>query len=209
MKMETTINKSSRVSPALIWTAAISIIVFCAAGAAAFMGWLPGSNAAPGTEISATPPKAAAATASRSSATPERSRPAERQADRQAARPPVPAPVAVAATCLDCGVIESVRTVSAKGTGSGIGAVGGAVAGGVLGSQVGGGRGQDVMTVVGAVGGAIAGNEIEKRVKATTSYAVTVRMSDGSSRVVNEASAPTWRTGDKVRIVDGAIRANG
>jgi outer membrane lipoprotein SlyB len=80
--------------------------------------------------------------------------------------------------------------------------------GGLLGSQVGGGKGQSVMTVVGAVGGGFAGNEVEKRVKSTKSYAITIRMDDGTSRVINEAAAPTWHTGDKVRIVNGAIRSN-
>jgi outer membrane lipoprotein SlyB len=129
---------------------------------------------------------------------------------------PVPAPVAkttpaparVAAKCMDCGVIESVREVTTKGEGSGLGAVGGAVAGGLLGNQVGSGRGQDAMTVVGAVGGAVAGHQIEKHVKSTKSYAVTIRLDDGTSRVITEANAPTWRSGDKVRIVNGSIQSN-
>jgi len=123
--------------------------------------------------------------------------------------PPVQAPVAVAvAKCAECGVIESVREIASKGQGSGLGAVGGGVLGGLLGNQVGGGRGQDVMTVVGVVGGAVAGNEVEKRVKATKSYEVTVRLNDGSSRVISEASQPAWRIGEKVKIVNGAIQSN-
>lgn len=78
--------------------------------------------------------------------------------------------------------------------------------GGVLGNQVGGGRGRDIATIAGAVGGVVAGNEIEKRVRSTKSYEITVRMDDGSSRVIQEASTPTWRTGDHVKIVDGVIR---
>ncbi len=73
--------------------------------------------------------------------------------------------MAAAANCAECGVVESVREVDAKGLGSGLGAVGGGVLGGLLGNQVGAGRGKDVMTVVGVVGGAVAGNEVEKRVK--------------------------------------------
>ena len=113
------------------------------------------------------------------------------------------------ATCAECGVIESVREIDAKGTGSGLGAVGGAVVGGVLGNQVGGGRGQTAMTVVGAVGGAVAGNEIEKRVKSTKSYEITVRLDDGSTHVISEAHAPTWRIGDKIKLVNGVIQSNG
>ena len=116
--------------------------------------------------------------------------------------------MAAVASCAECGVVESVREIDAKGLGTGLGAVGGGVLGGLLGNQVGAGRGKDVMTVVGVVGGAVAGNEVEKRVKATKSYEVTVRLNDGSSRVISEASLPAWRPGDKVKIIDGAIRSN-
>jgi outer membrane lipoprotein SlyB len=105
-------------------------------------------------------------------------------------------------------VIESTREIDTLGEGSGVGAVGGAVAGGVLGHQVGNGRGQDVATVVGAVGGAVLGNQIEKKVKSTKSYEVAVRMEDGSSRTIHQASEPAWRSGDHVKVVDGAIVSN-
>jgi len=105
-------------------------------------------------------------------------------------------------------VIEAVREIDTKGEGSGLGAVGGAVVGGVLGHQVGGGRGKDIATVVGAVGGAVAGNEIEKRVKSSKSYELTVRFEDGSSRVISEANPPTWRTGDRVKVINGVIQSN-
>jgi len=62
--------------------------------------------------------------------------------------------------------------------------------------------------VVGAVGGAVAGNQIEKSVKSSKSYETTVRFEDGSSRVIAEANAPAWRTGDHVKVVDGVIRSN-
>jgi outer membrane lipoprotein SlyB len=101
-----------------------------------------------------------------------------------------------------------VREVDAKGKGSGIGAIGGAVLGGLLGNQVGAGRGKGAMTVAGAVGGGVAGNEVEKRMKTTKSYEVTVRFSDGTSRTFSEAGLPSWHTGDKVRVVNGAIQSN-
>jgi outer membrane lipoprotein SlyB len=82
------------------------------------------------------------------------------------------------------------------------------VLGGLLGNQVGAGRGKDAMTVVGAVGGAVAGNEVEKRVKTSKSYSITVRLNDGSSRVIHAATLPAWHTGDKVKIVNGAIHSN-
>jgi outer membrane lipoprotein SlyB len=111
--------------------------------------------------------------------------------------------------CADCGVIESVRVINDVKKTSGIGLVGGAVVGGLLGNQVGGGRGNDVATVVGAVGGAVAGDAIEKNTGSTRSYEVTVRFDDGSRRVFNEASPPAWQSGDHVRVIDGVIRSNG
>jgi outer membrane lipoprotein SlyB len=183
-------TQARRIPPALVWITAGTVIAFCAAGTAAFMGWLPGSKAEVITS-SAPPAKSHAATA-----TPR-------------AAPAAPSPAQrVARVCAECGIVESVREIETKGEGSGLGAVGGAVAGGVLGHQVGGGRGQDVMTVVGAVGGAVAGNEVEKRMKSTKSYATTVRFGDGSTRVISQAQAPAWRAGDKVKVVDGIVRSD-
>lgn len=112
------------------------------------------------------------------------------------------------AKCADCGQIESVREIVTRGETTGLGVVGGAVVGGAIGNQVGAGRGKDLATVAGAVGGAVAGNEIEKRAKSTKSYAITVRLDDGSSRVINETSPPTWRPGDQVKVTNGAIQSN-
>lgn len=173
----------------LIWAAAIAVILFCGAGVAAMMGWIPTSIGKPD-EPALTKTETKAAKAASSAA-----RPAQRQT------------LAAPAKCPECGVVQSVREVEAKGEGSGIGAVGGAVVGGVVGNQVGSGRGQDVMTVVGAVGGAFAGNEVEKRMKTKKSYAVTVRFDDGSNRVISEPNAPTWRAGDKVKVINGVIQS--
>ena len=112
------------------------------------------------------------------------------------------------AKCTECGVIDSIREVTTKGEGSGLGVVGGAVVGGLLGNQVGAGSGKDVATVVGAVGGAVAGNQIEKSAKSTKSYDITVRFEDGSSRVFHEANPSAWRSGDRVKVINGVIRSN-
>ncbi|MFL6563904.1 MAG: glycine zipper 2TM domain-containing protein [Burkholderiales bacterium] len=172
----------------LVWVAGVVFIVFCGAGVAALMGWMPGSagkQAEPSPAVRLDHPRASAA---------ERPRPA--------------AKVPVAAICAECGVIQSVHEVDTNGPGgSGIGAVGGAVVGGVLGHQVGQGDGKKVATVVGAVGGALAGNEIEKRVNVAKTFEITVRLDDGSSRVITEANATSWRVGDKVRVVNGVIHA--
>ncbi len=118
-----------------------------------------------------------------------------------------PAEPVVAAACSTCGVIEAVTPFEKKGEGTGIGAVAGGVIGGVVGNQVGGGNGRKAMTVLGAVGGGVAGHEIEKRQRATTFYAVKVRMEDGSLRSVTQSTAPT--VGQKVTLDGTQIKARG
>ena len=185
--MDTQVLKTNRSLHPLIWMAGVAIILFSAAGIAALMGWIPASMGYPAgsserarlDQAPQTPAKPAAAKAP----APAPARAAPVPLASAAPAPVKPAPV----KCADCGVIESTRAIEVAGVGSGIGAVGGAVVGGVLGSQVGGGRGRDVATVIGAVGGVVAGNEIEKRTKASQRYEVTVRLDDGSSRVVQEA----------------------
>jgi outer membrane lipoprotein SlyB len=220
--METQEKKSPHT---LFWIAGIAVTVFSAAGIAAIMGWIPTSISSPGADVAlVTPAPAKPATSTASAQAREQAREnarvqarenerAQAREDARArARARTPAQVADATParwrCAECGVVQSVREVVTKGEGSGIGAVGGAVVGGVLGHQVGGGSGQKIATVVGAVGGAVAGNEVEKRVKSGKSYEVTVRLEDGSSRVINEATAPSWRAGDRVKVVNGVIQSN-
>ncbi|MEK7875432.1 MAG: glycine zipper 2TM domain-containing protein [Pseudomonadota bacterium] len=206
--METQVNKSLH---PLAWAAGIAVILFSAAGIAAIMGWIPTSTGTPGNNAALE--KLTTNTAK--PVTPKaRTAPVQVASDASAAPKARTAPVPVASdapakrTCAECGVIESVREIQHRGEGTGLGAVGGAVVGGLLGNQVGSGRGNTAATVVGAVGGVIAGNEIEKRVKSTKGYEITVRFDDGSSRVISAASASTWRTGDHVKVVDGVIQAN-
>jgi len=190
--METQTNKSKPLHP-LAWIAGIALILFSAVGVGAMMGWIPTSMG--------TSADTAANTGAKTPASPA-----------PQARQKAPAQVAnntpVRVRCAECGVIASVQEIDTKGKGTGLGAVGGAVVGGLLGNQVGGGRGQDVMTVVGAVGGAVAGNEVEKRVKSTKSYTITVRFDDGTTRAFSQTSAPAWNTGDKVKVVNGVIASN-
>ncbi|HYM43905.1 MAG TPA: glycine zipper 2TM domain-containing protein [Steroidobacteraceae bacterium] len=172
----------------LLWVAGVVFILFCGAGVAAMMGWI-GSSASKTAEPSPVT-----------------------QLDRQpraAAERPHAARAAVAAVCHECGVVQSVQEVDSNGAGgSGVGYAGGAVVGGVLGHQVGEGNGKKVATVVGAVGGALLGNEAEKRVNTLKTFDITVRFDDGSSRVLNEANATSWRVGDKVKVVNGVLHAN-
>ena len=200
--METQVIKANKSPHPLMWIAAIAITLFCAAGIAAIMGWIPTSIGGANDDAALTQLQKPQTSAAKPAAA------------KPAAAKPQTAPVQMAnnaparVKCAECGVIESTREINRGGEGSGLGAVGGAVVGGLLGNQVGGGRGNQVATVVGAVGGAVAGNQIEKSVKSSKSYEITVRFEDGSSRVITEANPPAWRTGDHVKVVDGVIRSN-
>jgi outer membrane lipoprotein SlyB len=111
--------------------------------------------------------------------------------------------------CRECAVIEEIREIEKDGEGSGGGAVAGGVVGGVLGHRIGSGRGNDIATVLGAIGGAVAGHHIEKNVNKTKEYQIFVRYEDGSRGLFTQGTPPSWRPGDKVKIVDGVIRDRG
>lgn len=106
------------------------------------------------------------------------------------------------AACKECGTVTEVRTIKKEGEGSGVGAVLGGVAGGVLGHQIGSGRGNDVATVAGAAGGAYVGHQVEKNRKSTTSYVVHVKMEDGGNRTFNFSGPTSYKSGDKVKVID-------
>jgi outer membrane lipoprotein SlyB len=110
--------------------------------------------------------------------------------------------VEAAAQCKDCGTVTSVEAVKKEGQASGAGAVIGGIAGGVLGHQIGSGRGNTVATVAGAAGGAYAGHQIEKNKNETTEYVVKVKLEDGTNRTFTYKDAVSYKTGDKVKIVD-------
>lgn len=111
-----------------------------------------------------------------------------------------------AAVCATCGVVTQVQAYQVKGKGgSGVGVVGGAVLGGLLGNQMGRGTGNAIMTVGGAVAGGYAGNEVEKHVNKRTLYKTTVRMDDGSQRVLSVSKA--FAIGSKVNVSGKKITA--
>jgi outer membrane lipoprotein SlyB len=103
--------------------------------------------------------------------------------------------------CSNCGTVRAVTAVQRDGTASGGGVIAGGVLGALVGNQVGDGNGKTLATILGAVGGGVAGNAVEKKMKKVTVYQVLVRMEDGSTRSVEQASPPS--IGDKV-IVDGS-----
>lgn len=202
----------------LVIVAASTVSLFSLVGIGAVMGWIPTSV---GNQSSTTVAKAP----EQPEAQPEPAKPVEHKAQprpRPIARsePPPPAPrafvappptspVVVAAVCHECAVIEEVREVEKAGQASGVGAVGGAVVGGVLGHQVGSGRGKDLATILGALGGGLAGNQVEKTVKKETEYQIVVRYDDGNRGLFTQATPPSWHKGDKVKVINGAIQANG
>lgn len=113
--------------------------------------------------------------------------------------PPAPPP------CTNCGVISGIRQIAQEGQGTGLGVVAGGVLGGLLGNQVGNGKGRTLATIAGAVGGGYVGNRVEKSQRETVAYQISVRMEDGTDQVIESSSAPSWRTGDRVKLVNGSI----
>ena len=82
-------------------------------------------------------------------------------------------PRARAYRCAECGVIESTREIEAP----------------------------DEKTGVGASGPIAAGGEIEG--KPARDYAITIRLQDGSMRVITDAHPARWRYGEQVIIIAG------
>jgi outer membrane lipoprotein SlyB len=225
------IHKGSSHHPMMI-IAAVAIILFCLAGTAAIMGWLPSSVS--GTTHSRgdlTEADRQALAASMAAPAPSRDQQPVQQLAAQnfAAEPRTvqnyvpesqplqretayrPLQVAAAAPakngCTHCGNVESIRAIDTRAQGSGLGAAGGAILGGLLGNQVGGGHGRQLATVAGAVGGAVVGNQVEGNMKASHSYEIRVRLDDGHTRTFHQQNAPGWRQGERVRVVNGALHS--
>jgi hypothetical protein len=51
--------------------------------------------------------------------------------------------------------------------------------------------------------------KMETPVQLSGNYKITLRMADGSSRVITHASPASWRPGERVILIDGANPANG
>lgn len=78
------------------------------------------------------------------------------------------------ARCAECGMFVSMREVESEDTGAG------------------------------AAGGATAGSRDETRVKTTRRYEITIRMADGSTRVIGHANPARWRAGERLIVISGA-----
>lgn len=198
-----------RIHP-LFASAAVAVIVLCAVGVAAIVGWLPRSPAQGGVPEGSPPMSAEQAAtngpeAANLAPAPQAARPAPE------AQRPAPAPAPAPESCPTCGVVESVRQVQVPKRDDSnhiIGTVAGGVVGGVVGNQFGGGHGKDALTVLGAVGGALAGREVERNIRqqeTVTQYELTVRMADGSKRLFHSAQPFAYGQGAQVRVENNQL----
>ncbi|CAB3662643.1 glycine zipper 2TM domain-containing protein [Achromobacter pestifer] len=202
----------------LVAAAAVAVIVMCAVGVAAVVGWLPTPSANPHADVpvagagpesanlapapqAAVPPAPAQTGRPASAGAPRPAAPAQQQ---QAQQPPPQA-------CQSCGVVEGIRQVQVPVKDNSdhlVGTIGGGVVGGVVGNQFGGGSGKTALTVLGAVGGALAGREVERNIRqqqTVTHYELTVRMSDGSARQFRSAQPFAFASGDRVRVENNQL----
>jgi len=204
----------------LVAAAAIAVIVMCAVGVAAVMGWLPSPSANPHAD---TPVAEAGPESANLAPAPEPApAPATRQAQpsapptqqarpASASAPRAPAPAPTQQACQSCGVVETIRQVQVPVKDNSdhlVGTIGGGVVGGVVGNQFGGGSGKTALTVLGAVGGALAGREVERNIRqqqTVTHYELTVRMSDGSARQFRSAQPFAFASGDHVRVENNQL----
>ncbi len=181
--------------PALV-IAAISVTLFSLLGIAALTGVMPSAHSNPQTASVANSVPNTAAKVSASGKSSPTSAPAATAKPRIAA-----------ASCADCGTVQSVTSVERPAKTSGVGAVAGGLTGAVLGNQVGHGSGRAVMTIAGGAGGAYLGNKIEENTSRTTAYKIVVRMEDGSQRTIHQAEPPNVVIGGPVQVVGNSVVA--
>jgi hypothetical protein len=221
--------QSSRLHPILI-VAAISLTAFSATGIGVLTGVIPSSRSAAEAVEAPLPPAreivrpAAVPAEPEPAPLPRLSRPMVRAAApapvpraepvvfREFNEPPAAAPLPPVAQLPAvppapagiAGVVESVREVRQKGQAGGAGAILGGIAGAVIGSAFGDGR--KAATVLAAAGGALAGHHIEKDATGTKRWEISVRLDDGTTRVLTSDVAPFWSAGDRVRFLDGRLQ---
>jgi len=58
---------------------------------------------------------------------------------------------------------------------------------------------------LGVVGAAAVGHQIERSARSHKRYDVSVRLYDGSVKTVSSDAPPAWKSGDKVRVVNGRL----
>ncbi len=115
----------------------------------------------------------------------------------------VPAPQRTTFKCASCGVVVSMRLVTATDAAAAKNLVGRAVVGGMIGNLLGGARSQELFGWLGAIAAIRNGGVLQPGMR----YETTVRFDNGASRVFVNMTRPRWRDGDRVRIVEGTIQA--
>jgi outer membrane lipoprotein SlyB len=110
-----------------------------------------------------------------------------------------------AARCNDCGKVIAVRVSEKEGEAGAVGLIAGGVAGALLGHQVGKGTGKDLATIAGAAGGAYAGHKVEGKMKATKTWAVSVRFENGDEGTYSFDHDPGFSAGDPVKAAGSSI----
>jgi outer membrane lipoprotein SlyB len=108
-------------------------------------------------------------------------------------------PPAVTASCTQCGMVENVREIAQEGETTGLGSVAGGLLGGILGRQL-GEDGSTLGMLLGMAGGAYAGNKFEQYRNKVTRYEVSLRMDDGTQRILTYDSRPAWQIGERVNL---------
>lgn len=230
-------EETRKINP-LIAIAAISVILFSIVGIGVMTGLIPNSSSKSSDSTLVTDAPKPAAVETRPAATDDSkvktettSAPKQKTANKHPAEATAkaapgahPAASQAAATpestakapeaakpvpvCTTCGVVTGVNATKQQGEGSGLGAVAGGVVGGLLGNQIGGGTGKKIATVAGAAGGAFAGHQVEKNMKSTTHYDVTVKLDDGTVRTFPFDTQPPFQTGSRVKVVNGTLAAD-
>ncbi|MDP1524958.1 MAG: hypothetical protein Q8M20_04060 [Rhodocyclaceae bacterium] len=114
----------------------------------------------------------------------------------------VPAQPLTQLNCASCGVVVSMRLVTAIDGAAVRNPVGSAVFGSMIGNLMGGTRGQELFGWLGAIA-AIRNGEV---LHPGMYYETTIRFDDGGTRAFVNITRPQWRDGDQVRVVEGAIQ---
>lgn len=152
-------------------SAAITVLLLVAAGAASGMGWLLHASSQVG---NARPSQPIAAMSALS---------AGAESEQMVPIPiPVPAVESVRTKrrCAECGVVASMREIDMS----------------------------DENVGLRARGGVKEGVRNETRAKSAKRYEITIRLGDGSHRVIADANPAAWRLGERVSVIDGANPPN-
>jgi outer membrane lipoprotein SlyB len=109
------------------------------------------------------------------------------------------------------GTVETVSEVKTKAKPTGLGAIAGGVIGGVVAGKLGGananGGSKTTARVLSAVGGGLLGHYLERQVRTRSTYAVAVRMDDGSLKTVSADTIPA--IGSRVVVDASGLRSAG